>query len=72
MRKPVFGVSEQVRHKLGCTVTEDGYKLEILDLESRAIVVSICSKNKGAEQLGSYCAADLRPCFCICKKTVFS
>ena len=23
-RKPVFGVSEQVRHKLGCATTEDG------------------------------------------------
>ena len=22
--KPVFGVSNQVRHKLGCTTTEDG------------------------------------------------
>ena len=34
-RKPVFGVSDQVRHKLGCTVTEDGKRLEISDLESR-------------------------------------
>ena len=31
-----------------------------------------CSKNKGADQLSSYCAADLRPCFRICKKLVFS
>ena len=23
VRKPVFGVSDQVRHKLGCTITED-------------------------------------------------
>ena len=23
MRKPVFGVSDQVRHKLGCTASED-------------------------------------------------
>ena len=22
-RKPVFGISDQVRHKLGCTATED-------------------------------------------------
>ena len=28
-RKPVFGVSDQVRHKLGCTVTEDGWRLAI-------------------------------------------
>ena len=26
MRKPVFGVSDQVRHKLGCAATEDDYK----------------------------------------------
>ena len=29
MRKPVFGVSDQVLHKLGCTATEDGERLEI-------------------------------------------
>ena len=27
------------RHKLGCTATEDGKMLEILDLERRGIVV---------------------------------
>ena len=32
----------------------------------------LCSENKGAEQLRSYCAADLRLCFRICKKPVFS
>ena len=24
LRKPVFGVSDQVRHKVGCTTTQDG------------------------------------------------
>ena len=28
MIKPVFRVSDQVRHKLGCTATEDGLRLE--------------------------------------------
>ena len=28
LRKPVFGVSDQVQHKQGCTVTEDGWRLE--------------------------------------------
>ena len=32
MRKPVFGVADQVQHKLGCTTTEDGQRLEISDL----------------------------------------
>ena len=33
--------SDQVRHKLPCTVTEDDLRLEILDLESRGIVLSV-------------------------------
>ena len=32
----------------------------------------LCSENKGADQLRSYCAADLSLCFCICKKSRFS
>ena len=32
---------DQVRHKLGCTVTEDGFRMENLDLESRGIVLSV-------------------------------
>ena len=39
--KPVFGVSDQVRHKPGCTATEDGWRLEISDLGSRGIVLSV-------------------------------
>ena len=31
MRKTVFGVSDQVRQKPGCTATEDGQRLEISD-----------------------------------------
>ena len=34
-------VSDLVRHKPGCTATEDGLRLEILDLESRGIVLSM-------------------------------
>ena len=30
------------------------------------------SENKGADQLCSYCTADLRLCFCTCKNLVFS
>ena len=33
-------VSKQVRHKPACTSTEDGLRLEILDLESRGIVTA--------------------------------
>ena len=34
-------VSDLVRHDPGCTATADGLRLEILDLESRGIVLSI-------------------------------
>ena len=30
-----------------------------------------CSENKGADQLCSYCEADLRLCFRICRLLVF-
>ena len=42
VRKPVFGVFDlQVPHKPDCTATEDGKRLEILDLGSRWIVLSM-------------------------------
>ena len=41
VRKPVFGVSDQVRHKPGCTAIEDGLRLEISDLGRRGIVLSV-------------------------------
>ena len=34
-------VSDLVRHKPGCTATEDGLRLEISDLGSREIVLSL-------------------------------
>ena len=40
VRKPVFGVSDQVRHKPGCTATEDAKRLEISHVGSRGIVLS--------------------------------
>ena len=46
MRKPVFGVSDQVRHKPGCAATEDGYRLGISGLKSREIVLYMYGKKK--------------------------
>ena len=37
-RKPVFQVSNQVRHEQSCMATEDGYRLEVSDLGSKGIV----------------------------------
>ena len=41
MRKPAFGVSDQVPHKQGFTTKEDDWRLEILDLGSRWILMSM-------------------------------
>ena len=46
MREPVFGVSDQVRHKLACTATEKDEKFEILDLRRREIVLSVLRKER--------------------------
>ena len=79
-RKLAFGVSDQVQHKPGYAASEDRRRLDISDLEGRGI--ALCSENKGtdqlhgycevADQLQGYCAADLRLCFCIFKKQVFT
>ena len=37
---------DQVRHKPGCSVTDNGKRLEILDLESRGIVLSVSRKQR--------------------------
>ena len=71
MRQPFFGVSDQIRHKPGCTAIEGGYGLEISDLDRSGVALCM-PENKGADQLHNYCAADLRLCFRICKKPFFS
>ena len=68
MRKPVFGVYDQVRHKLGCAVTDNSCRLEILEEE---VLHYPRSKNKGADQLRGNSEADLCLCFRIYKKLVF-
>ena len=57
--------SYQVRHNIGCTGTEDGYRLEIWIYTAEEFYYP-CSENKGADQLRSYCEADLRLCFRLC------
>ena len=46
MRKLVFRVSDQVRHKPGCTATEDGWRLESLDLEEEGLYYLCIVKTK--------------------------
>ena len=75
LRKSVFGVPDKVRHKQGCTATEDGSRHEISDLGRRGIVLHVpeilSSENKGADQLPGNRTANHRLCFCIFKKQVF-
>ena len=40
MRKPVFGVFDQVRLKLACSAIEASEGLEISDIETRDIILS--------------------------------
>ena len=58
------GISDQVRHKLGCTTTGRwARRREILDLGSRGYCTIWCRENKGADQLLGYCEAEL--CLCV-------
>ena len=41
VRKLVFKISYLVRHNPGCTAKEDGQRLEISDLGSRGILLSV-------------------------------
>ena len=41
VRKLVFGVSDKVRRKPGCAATEDGSRLEISDLGSKGVLLSM-------------------------------
>ena len=42
--KSIFGVFDQVRHKPACTVIEESWKLEILAICRRGIVLSAKAK----------------------------
>ena len=59
MRKPVFHVSDQVRHKPGCTTTEDGWRLEISELVSMGSCTIRVAKTKARISFAAYCEADL-------------
>ena len=64
MRKPVFGVSDQVPHKMA-----KGLKFRIEEVEG---IYYLCSENKGADQLRGYREADLRLFFFAYAKSRFS
>ena len=66
--KPVFRFSNHIRHKPGCTATEDGKGLVIKEVEG---LHYLRSENKGPDQLRCDRAVDLRLYFSyICEKQV--
>ena len=72
VRKPVF-VFFLTRYDTNQAVqphkTARSLKFQIYDVEG---LYYPCSENKGVDQLRGYREADLRLCFRICKKHVFS
>ena len=71
MRKRSSGFA--TRSDTNCAVQQQkmarDLKFRVLEEEG---LFYLCSEIKGADQLRSHCAADLRLCFCICKNQVFS
>ena len=66
--RPVFGVSDTNWAVLSQNMAR-GLKFHIYEVEG---LYYLCSENKGADQLRGYREADLRLCFRICRKPVFS
>ena len=60
-----------VGHIYSCTTAKDGYRLDISYKEVEKLYY-LCSENNGADQLRGQRAADLRLCFGISKKQVFT
>ena len=74
MRKPVFGVFDQVppsdtNWAVPPQEMARGWNFRILVVER---LYYPCSENKGTDQLRGYREADLHLCFRICKEPVFS
>ena len=71
VRKSVFGVSDRsdTNRAVQSQKMARGLKFRIRVVDG---LYYPCSENKGADQLRGYHEADLRLCFCICKKLVFS
>ena len=71
MRKPVFGVSTRSDTNRAVQSQKMARGLKFRTWVEERLYYPY-SENKGADQLRSYRAADLRLCFRICTKPVFS
>ena len=72
VRKPVFGVSDQVPHKPGCTATKDGYRLEISNLGSQRDRTIRIAKTKALISCAVTAQLTCVFVFAYAKKPVFS
>ena len=70
MRKPIIWVPTRsnTNRAVQSQKMVRGLKLWILKVEE---LYYLCSEKKGADQLRSYCEADLRLCFGLCRLLVF-
>ena len=71
MRKPVLGFLTRFDTNRAAQPQKMDRGLKFRTLEVEGLYYPF-SENKGADQLRGYRGADLRPCFRICKKPVFS
>ena len=70
MRKPTIWVPTRsdTNRAIQSQKMVRGWKFRIYKVEK---LYYLCSENKGADQLRSYCEADLRLCFRLCRLLVF-
>ena len=68
MRKPVFRIltRSDTNWDLQLQKMARGLKFQISEEEG---LYYLCRESKGAGQQHSYCAADMRFCFCLCKNS---
>ena len=71
MRNPVFRVFDQLDTNQAVQPQKMARSLKFRIQRVDGLYYP-CSENKGADQLRGYREADLRLCFRICKKPVFS
>ena len=72
MRKSVFRASDQSNTNQAVLLQKMARGLKFwIEEEEGLYYLNLCSENKGDDQQHSNCGADLRLCFCTCKKEDF-
>ena len=71
MRKPIIWVSTRSDTNRPAVQSQKQARSLKFQIQEEKDLYYPCGENKGADQLGSYCEADLRLCFRICRLLVF-